>query len=199
MYICKRIELKIMQNRINKIKDYFIGFNIADGIAYVKVMFPEKWSVTDTEILESNFSASVVSAEDRGIYFYSDMNNGITNLFDAIDFTIDFNKDMEKKSQLFVTKLEELKNLFSTLTLEELMSLEFVIMPKTKVMTKENKPKRTKTKKEKKDDVIETAVATEEESGLEEQITNNDISLTSEITDNNNDSLLAYAESIVNG
>ena len=30
-----------------------------------------------------------VSDNDGGIYFYSDMNNGITNLFDAIDFTID--------------------------------------------------------------------------------------------------------------
>lgn len=188
-----------MQNRINSIKEYFVGFNIAENVAYVKVIFPEKWSVTSNEILESNFKVNCVSDNDGGIYFYSDMNNGITNLFDAIDFTIDFNKDMERKSQLFLDKLEQLKSLFSTLSLEELSTLDFVVSNKPnkdKVKTKKRVSK--KGSKEVKNIEKETV-----ENELHDETPKNEDEKENIIIDNskndNNDSLLAFAEGLVNG
>lgn len=183
-----------MQNRINSIKEYFVGFNIAENVAYVKVVFPETWSVTSNEILDSTFKVNSVSDNDGGIYFYSDMNEGITNLFDAIDFTIEFNKDMERKSQLFLEKLEELKSLFSTLTLEELTTLEFITTKKNNNKEKTKTRKRGEKKEDKKVDKVKTEEKKEE---VQLEVPEQGSKKEEIIIENNNDSLLAFAEELV--
>lgn len=185
-----------MQNRINRIKEYFVAFNIAENIAYVKVNFPKKWDLTSGEILNDEFKCNAVEDKEHGgIYFFSDMENGITNLFDAIDFTIDFNKDMELKSQLFLEKMEEMKTLFSTLPLDELKTMEFAFKEKSKTpkadKNKEVKNKRTKKGKNgatKKDANVETSVVEENEGLNNTEIGEPDVA---------QNSLLSFAEELI--
>ena len=144
-----------MQERINKIKEYFVAFNIAEGISYIKVKFPKKWEIPNVEILKENFKVSIAEESDGDFYFFSELTNGIDNVFDAVDFVVEFNKDLEAKTQLFTEKINELKELFSTKSLSDLQHLEIVInlpMPLDEKSDKgKDKSKRTRknNKKEK--------------------------------------------------
>lgn len=113
-----------MQNRINNIIEYFRGFNIADGIAYIHVTFPKTWQLPNNNILNNEFKTNVAS-DNTGIYFFTKYENGINIVFDAVEFTIDFNKDLEEKTSLFKDKVSELKELFMQEKLDVLKTLQF--------------------------------------------------------------------------
>ena len=191
-----------MQDRIEKIKEYFVAFNIAENMAYTQVRFPNKWDVPSSEILEENFNVNTAIESDGTIYFFSEMSNGILNVFDAVDFTIDYNKDLEEKSELFREKIEELKELFATKTLDELRTMkivveEVIILPWKKDSksskrdkAQNNKDKKTSqtTKKEKKAKVVE-------------EVNNDKVSDTNKVEIGEPDmipsSLLSFAENLV--
>lgn len=143
-----------MQNRINKIKEYFKGFNITDGIAYVHVSFQKGWQIPDSNILKSEFNTNVAS-DDTGVYFFTQYENGINLLFDAADFVIEFNKDLEEKTELFKAKVDELRELFTTSTLDELKTLVISIPKVAKSKNRGSKRKNAKNEVEKEVNVSE--------------------------------------------
>lgn len=127
-----------MNDRIEKIKPYFIEMQIISDddnntVIYIKVSFPNKWSIPN-EI--RNEKVNVITMDDLTNIFFTDLVNGYDILFDAIEYTIKENKEAEERVNLFHIKVKELESLFKdeTTTLEQLKLLTFVF----------EKPKRNK-------------------------------------------------------
>lgn len=113
-----------IQDRITGLGSYFKSFNIIDGLAYALVKFPSGWKLPDEEMLGEEFSVSTQENSD-GVYFYIEMSEGVGRLFDAIDYTVSFNKAIEERLALFKECANKLKELFNTEDLEKLRTLEF--------------------------------------------------------------------------
>lgn len=204
-----------MQDRIEKIKDYFISFNIAEGVAYIQIKLPNKWDAPSSEVLEENFQTKTAKESNGTIYFFSEMDNGIMNVFDAVDFTVEYNKDLEEKSELFRVKIEELKNLFATKSLDELKTLNITFSEPTILPWKENGSKsvgkRGKTQVNKKEKGIQKHdndnVKEDVNNNVGNELVENDKSNVDVIVDTQNDdtptsietsnSLLEFAQSII--
>lgn len=199
-----------MQERIEKIKDYFIAFNIAEDTAYAQVRFHNKWDVPNNEILIENFKVKSAQESDGSVYFFSELSNGILNVFDAIDFTIDYNRDLEEKGELFREKIEELKMLFATKTLEELRNLAITVEEVStlpwKNSSKNNKRETLSSKKDKKskkkgEETTPTEnndeVVTPIEETVEEQVVDTTNNEEGDVPVIDPSSLLAYAQEMV--
>ena len=175
-----------MQKRIEKINQYFNDFKVCDGLVFISVDFPKKWQIPSSELLEEMFKTKYVNKNDgTGYYFFSSIENGIYNVFDTVDFTIEFNLNLEEKTKLLQEKTEELKKLFVELPIETLKTIEFKYS--------EKKPKNIRKNNKKKSDDSEEILKTE--------ITDNtDYSTTTVIADKNNDnnSLLDFAQDLIN-
>ncbi len=131
-----------MKERIEKIKQYFRGFEISDGIAFISVVFPKKWQIPNPEILKEMFNVKTVASEEKnGTYFFTEIDNGVLTVFDAVDFTVEFNVNIEKKSQLLMEKVEELKNIFAEKPIEVLRTIQFKYIEKQPRKNKKNKEK----------------------------------------------------------
>lgn len=134
-----------LNKNIESIKEYFVTFNVTEGVAYILVKFPKGWVVEK----ENNGLPieSVADSETGGYYFMTDIANGTDMLFDSVKNIISLNREIEDKKQLFSVKLQELKNLFSEKTLDELKSLKFTInAPWEKESAKEQKNDKKKDK-----------------------------------------------------
>lgn len=173
-----------MQKRIEKITTFFKGFNITDGIAYVVVSFPKTWQIPSGEVLSTEFKVSV--AEDEGgTYFFTQYTNGIELVFDAVDFVIEFNRDLELKTNLFKEKMDELKRIFMSESLETLKTLKIEFKQATK---KTSRKKNVSKKVNKVDDIVTSEVNTEDIKLNKEETT---------ITESNGDSMLDFVMSEV--
>lgn len=173
-----------IQDRIEKIKPFFIQFNIAaeDGAAYALVRFPndkERWEMPTNALLKDNFKVEI-GVRQEGVYFVSDLNDGVDCIFDAIDYVIEYNRSIQEKSGLLIEKIQELKQLFISEDIERLKTLEFVM-----------KDKKKGGKTSRKTAKAEVVSISEEHSINDTEITEEKI----EINDDND--LLSYAREIV--
>lgn len=119
-----------IKERIGKIKEYFKEMQIVtvDGeqIIYVIVNFPYGWVIDES--LETKFDVSVQEGEyPTEFYFATNIDNGESKIFDAIEYNIEKMKDAIERAQLLKTKIAELKDIFQNenITLPELRSLRF--------------------------------------------------------------------------
>ena len=177
-----------MQDRITKIKDYFRGLEICEGIVIVKIDYPGKWVIPSAQLLDELFKVKVVENKKEVGYFYCcEMINGVTPVFDAIDFTIDFNRNLEEKSELLKEKVNELKTLFAEKPIEVLRTIEFKYYEK-----------KAKTKKSKK---TEEVIPNEEKEGYVREVSDNtdyDAVAINNSTIIEEDNLIEYAINLVN-
>lgn len=177
-----------MQDRILKIKEYFLGLEICDDIVFGKVDYPGKWIIPSEEVLNDMFKVKVVeNNKGVGVFYCCELNNGVTPIFDAIDFTIDFNKTLEEKSKLLLEKVNELKTLFAEKPIEVLRTIEF------KYNEKKSRPK--KNKKEEIDSTNDVVLETQVEDNNDYsniEVKNNTASTEAE-TVTETDSLMEYA------
>lgn len=170
-----------MQKRIEKINQYFNDFKVCDGLVFISVDFPKKWQIPSNELLEEMFKTKYVNKNDgTGYYFFSPIENGIYNVFDTVDFTIEFNLNLEEKTKLLQEKTEELKKLFVELPIETLKTIEFKYS--------EKKPKNTKKKNK-----IENIEIKSEVTGTTDNTT-----IVTNGVNNENNSLLDFAQDLVN-
>lgn len=137
-----------LNDRINKIKAYFKGFNIVQETTFVLVKFPETWKAFDETYINDKFKVYTGNKEE-GMYFVTETVNGNECLFDAIDYVINVNRSIEEKQILLQKKAEELTNLFVNESLERLKTLEFVFK-EDKQTTKRKATNIDKSKTEKK-------------------------------------------------
>ena len=131
-----------IKERIEKLKPYFQSMNIAseNNIIYVLVQFHKGWACS--ELTEYNFDVKVVQGETPfSFYFFTDLEIGFDNLFDAIEFNINFNIEAQNKVTLLKEKIEELKNIFEVEDIETLKTLEFLYKKKKNKQSKKNKNK----------------------------------------------------------
>lgn len=133
-----------INERIEKIGKYFKQFNVYDEMAFVVMNFPSKWHSMDYSEICKGFGVVVQKKEDC-LYFFIDIKSNIEQLFDSVDEVIKINEQIEKKSNLFKLKTQELKELFTTESLERLNTLVFSFV----------EPKKTRSKKKKENVIIE--------------------------------------------
>ena len=159
--------MKSLQERMNDMKPYFRGIEMYNEALMVKVVFPDRWKA-----YPSNDGRIKVTPSDDGrlTYYYADSKDTTyEEMFDLVEETIKANNDIVLKMKLLREKGEELKELFSRLSYEELATLKFVTEK-----PKEAKPKRKYTKKKKEAEKAQEQPQTETNDDMEELLKDNE-------------------------
>lgn len=131
--------MKNLQDSINQISQYFRGLDVYNDAILVKVEFPSRWNIYDSE--DGKIKTAPSESGDNLIFYYGNSHEvSYEQIFELIESTIQANEDLAKKIELLRTKGEELKELFSKLTYEELLTLKFTF-------DKRARPKRKYTRK----------------------------------------------------
>jgi hypothetical protein len=125
-----------VNSRIKNIGKYFGVFNVHEGTVCVGVTFPDKWTLFDVETICNEFHVQI-QVKDGTTFFLCDINDGFDPVFDAVDFIIEQNRALEEKTALLKEKVEELRVLFETESLDKLQTLHFVFDEDTLVPVKE--------------------------------------------------------------
>lgn len=135
--------MKSLQDRMNDMRPYFRGIEMYNEALMVKMVYPDKWKAYPSD--DGRIKVTPSDTDPNMTYYYADSNDTTyEEMFDLVEQTIKANKDIILKLKLLRDKGEELKELFSKLSYEELLTLRFVT---DKV--KETKPKRKYVKKKK--------------------------------------------------
>lgn len=116
-----------VQERINKISDYFVSMNVVanDNVIYVLVRFDKGWTCSELTEVNFNVKTTIVADQPYHYYFFSTMDVGFDRIFDAIEFNIRLNTETQEKVNLLRQKIEELKNIFEVEDIKTLSTLEF--------------------------------------------------------------------------
>lgn len=152
--------MKTLQERMNDISPYFRGIEVYNTALIVKVVFPSNWKCFQSE--DERIKVTVGEEDPTMVYYYADSSDTTyEDLFDLIEETIKVNQDTILKLKLLKEKVEELRELFSNHTYDELQGITFSLET-------EKKPKRKYTKKKKEDNTekvepVENNEKTEEE------------------------------------
>lgn len=129
-----------LQKKLIQLSEYKCSFKYVESYFLVSMVYPENWSIIPCE------DKSIDVAEEDGVTFYAaPIETDINKAFELIDDTISYNLDVEKKMNLLKFNINKLQEMFSTMDLEELETIEFVTI-KSKV-SKNKEKKSTKTKK----------------------------------------------------
>lgn len=129
-----------LQKKLIQLSEYKCSFKYVESYFLVSMVYPENWSIIPCE------DKSIDVAEEDGVTFYAaPIETDINKAFELIDDTILYNLDVEKKMNLLKFNINKLQEMFSTMDLEELETLEFVTT-KSKV-SKNTEKKSTKAKK----------------------------------------------------
>ena len=116
---------KSLQQRIKALEAYSPSMTFTDGNFVLGVVYKDKWVP-----VESDNTDIVAFTRDNQFsgnrYLYACTLENVDVLFDLIDITIDSNKELEKKTELYQKKVKELQELFlSDTPYEVLKTLEF--------------------------------------------------------------------------
>lgn len=129
-----------LQKKLIQLSEYKCSFKYVESYFLVSMVYPENWSIIPCE------DKSIDVAEEDGVTYYAALiETDINKAFELIDDTILYNLDVEKKMNLLKFNINKLQEMFSTMDLEELETIEFVT---TKSKVSKNKEKKsTKAKK----------------------------------------------------
>lgn len=129
-----------LSSRIEKIRPFFVSFNVIaeESASYAIIRLPEGWTIPDKAALKENFKVEVAPLE--GAYcFMTEISNSSEQIFDAIDYVVDFNQKFMERKELLLAKVKELKELFAQEPLENLKRLKFAFDPVKKQAKKSAK------------------------------------------------------------
>ena len=134
------------EKKLKELNGYNISFEIKQGYYHIALTYDNEWNILTPD------NEFIYLEERNGIYHYiaSTDNVKIEDIFNAIDATIVYNMDLQKKLTLFRQKTEELQELFSKEDYETLQTIEFKITKKEvkkKTIKKTKKKDKEKTKK----------------------------------------------------
>lgn len=156
-----------LQERIEKIKPCFKGFNIdaKDGASVLLVKFPAGWQIPETVSESFNIQTET---RPEGTYFVTEIENGIDGLFDAVDYIIEYNQSIIEKSEILKEKINELKDLFVHESVEKLKTLRFTfddetVTLKSKTQDSATVKKNTKTEKKTAEKKVKTETLDKDE------------------------------------
>ena len=108
-----------INKRIENIKPFFISFNVIaeDDASYVLIRVPNGWTIQPiTATFHDKYNVETV-IKDEGIYFFTEIKNGVEPLFDCADELISYNKNIEARKALLRNKIDELTHIFATASL----------------------------------------------------------------------------------
>lgn len=136
----------MLQDRLNKIKDYFQSIEQFEGKWVICVKYKPKWGAYPSEGGKIN-AVPDENTPDVWWYYGKDNKVDIDSIFDLIDETIQTNLDAIRKVELFKLKAEELKRIFSddSISFKKLQTLRFVF--DEKIAMNDSKPKKAKRSK----------------------------------------------------
>ena len=133
----------MLQDRINKISEYFRGMEITNNTYIVRVSFKDRWGVFPSE--EKGIKVCKSEEVANEFFYYANyITASIDDVFDLIEETISMNIDAEMKINLLSVKMDELKMLFSSESLEKLQTLYFAFNEVSKPLTPKKRKKRKK-------------------------------------------------------
>lgn len=136
----------MLQDRLDKIKDYFQSIEQFEGKWVICVKYKPKWGAYPSENGKIN-AVPDENTPDLWWYYGKDNKVDIDSIFDLIDETIQTNLDAIRKVELFKLKAEELKKIFSddSIPFKKLQTLKFIFDEKSIVSN--DKPKKSKRSK----------------------------------------------------
>lgn len=162
-----------LEEKLNELQNYDVTFEIKQGYYHISLKYNDDWNIVKPN------NELIYVEERKGLHHYiaSIGSVSIDDIFDAVNETIEFNKDLERKLELFVKKTKELQELFSNESYEYLESLEFKF-------TKKKGKKKAAQKKE--EETVEETV--------EENIANNNDTVEEDtgFYDDNPDGVVEY-------
>lgn len=126
------------EDKIKELSNYNIAFEIREGYYHISIIFQDGWDVILPE------SENIYVEKRNGMYHYiaSIDTVNLNDIFTCIENTINYNKDLEKKLELFKEKTIELQEIFSYESYDKLKTIEFTF-PRQKKKTKKKKETKT--------------------------------------------------------
>jgi hypothetical protein len=115
----------IIDEYFEKYPQNIIGFRVNKGTKIIDVWLNNNWEIPKQQ-KDVNVKKQKLSEETNLTYYivYSDSFDFVI-LYDIVSSIIEHNLDIERKQNLFKDKLTELKNLFTTLSYDELKAIQF--------------------------------------------------------------------------
>lgn len=121
-----------LNEQLIRLSSYKINFNIYEGNVIISLEYPKDWTV-----LEINSSDIQTTSENGRQFYWVPLQMDVEKVFELIDETIEYNKDIEAKSELFKQKIDEMRKIFLEEDLQTLRTMEFKMkkkkLPKKKV------------------------------------------------------------------
>ena len=121
-----------LNEQLIRLSSYKINFNIYEGTVIISLEYPRDWTV-----LEINSSDIQTTSENGRQFYWVPLQMDVEKVFELIDETIEYNKDIEAKSELFKQKIDEMRKIFLEEDLQTLRTMEFKMkkkkLPKKKV------------------------------------------------------------------
>ena len=152
------------ENKLKELNDYNIAFEIKQGYYHISLVFDEGWDV----LIPDN--ESIYVEQRNGVYHYIALIGSVSieELFKAINETIEYNMDMQRKLQLFKEKTIELQEIFANESLETLQTIKFIYGEQAETKTATEKKKRgRKPKAKSKETKKKQEVKNEQENNLD--------------------------------
>ena len=147
---------------MNDMRPYFRAIEVYNEALMVRVVLPSSWKIYPSSDGRIKVTPSETNSNEA-IYYASCNEATYEDIFDLVEETIKNNKDIVSKLKLLKEKIEEVKELFSTHSFEELQTLKFELESVENV-----KPKRKYTKKKKEAENPQEEPQTEENNVVEE-------------------------------
>lgn len=115
-----------INERIENLKPYFLSFNVIaeDDASYVLMRFPGNWIMPDEKMLKEVYLVEIATRPE-GIYFFTEIKNGMDKLFGCAEFVVQYNKNIEERKYLLKERMSELTKIFASEKLERLKTLRF--------------------------------------------------------------------------
>ena len=156
--------MKSLQQRMDEMKPYFRAIEVYNDALMVRVVMPSNWKIYPSADGKIKVTPSETNTNEA-IYYADCHDASYEDIFDLVEETIKNNRDIVSKLKLLKEKVEELKELFSTHSFEELQTLRFELSE-----AKKEKPKRKYTKKKKEAEKAAEEPVEEENNTVEEVV-----------------------------
>lgn len=115
----------MIQKKIDSLKPYFKGLKVAENYKIVEVNLKKSWEMESTEDIGVQQKELKENPNFNYVMFYSE-NKTFDDLISHIEKeVINYNLEIEQKESLLKAKVEELKRVFETKSLDELNHLKF--------------------------------------------------------------------------
>ena len=148
--------MKTLQSRMDEMKPYFRAIEVYNDALMVRVVLPSSWKIYPSADGKIKVTPSETNANEA-IYYADCHEASYEDIFDLVEETIKNNRDIVSKLKLLKEKVEELKELFSTHSFEELQTLKFELGDVQKIKPKRKYTKRKKTAEKPKEEPVEEA------------------------------------------